>query len=446
MTMPDSVKLSTLMPYISGADILLTGQDDRVAGIRYDELNMFTPIIILMEQGLSLSGLKEAASRYGIPVHKNDNLVKNLFTYGKPGDVIPDSCCREVAAIMARMCKTEGKPESQKNPSAGGEIQKLRKPQRLIRMELGITLMDFLERPSLLEEGLGRIRKRLSRLFGYPFPPVGIRANNRLKGSDYRIIFKSVEAGRGSIDLGWYRTVDLGLNSGQIRSAAKSVAAALVAHIEELVLKRAQDLLGRDEVQAILDRAEKKYPVVTGEVKCMLSLGSIRDILRGLVSEQVSIRHIQMILETLADWATFGPAPNEVIIEQIRQSLKQQICMEYADDRQTLRVLTLDANLEQKFSDRVMYEHGFSHAVSPEEWLEAFSPGIRGMEENGLKPVVLCNPASRSWIKEFTRMRFPNLAVLSYVEIPSDIRVESVGEIALKALNDFNPGNQRTSS
>jgi len=206
----------------------------------------------------------------------------------------------------------------------------------------------------------------------------------------------------------------------------------LMSHLDELIQKRAPELLGRDEVQAILDTAEKKYPVVTGEVKSLFSLGSVRDILRGLLSEQVSIRHMAVILETLADWASFGPAPNELIIEQIRQSLKRQICMDYTDDKQILRVLTLETKLEQNFSDRVMLnDSSLNTAVLTDEWLEAFAPGIVHMEENGLKPVVLCSPAARSWVKEFTRMKFPNLAVLSYVEIPSDIRVESVGEIAL---------------
>ena len=432
--MRDSVKLKTLMPYISGANIILTGRDNRAAGIRYDEANMFAPIIILMEQGLSLSALKEAASACGIQVHKNDNLVKNLFAYGKLGDVIPEMCCREVAALITRIGNYESRPDSsaEYTDTEYGNA-KPRKLPRLIRMEFGETLMNFLEGPSLLEEGFGKIRKHLSWLFGYPFPSIGISVNPGLKGSEYRIFFKGIEAGRGSVDLGWFNTVDLGLNHEQMRSAAKCAAASIVSRLGELVQKRAPDLLGRDEVQAILDRAEKKYPVVTGEVKSVLTLGSIRDILRGLLGEQVSIRHIQVILETLADWAGFGPAPSEVIIEQIRQSLKQQICMEYADDKQTIRVLTLETRLEQNFSDRIMFpDNSMSRGNSSDEWLEAFSPAIRSMEEKGLKPVVLCTPAARAWVKEFTRMRFPNLAVLSYVEIPQDMTVEPIGEIALK--------------
>ena len=431
-----------LKPYISGSDVVICGDGDLAVGIRYDEVNMFTPIIMMMEKDLPSGIVKTAASESGVPVLANDALVKNLFRYGKPGNTIPDLCVREIAAILAR---EKIFVKSDKKTSA--------RPPRPIKIEMGAALMDFLKDEKTIEEGLGMIGKRLSSLFGYRFPSIIVSggssscaasgsdgsngsegyAGSGLRGGEYRVLIKGIEAGRGSIDLGWFNTVDLGFDPAQIQTAVRTVAAVLINHIGELIQKRTPELLGRDEVQAILDRAEKKYPVVTGEVKALLSLGSVRDIFRGLLSEQVSIRHMPVILETLADWAGYGPTPNELIIEQIRQSLKRQICLEYTDDKQTLRVLTLETGLEQNFSDKVMLcESGLISSGSADEWLEAFSPAIAQMEKNGLKPVILCSPVARSWVKEFTRMKFPNLAVLSYVEIPPDIKVEPVGEIALE--------------
>ena len=418
-----SDRIRTLLPYISGSDILLTSSDNSAVGLRYDEGNMFAPIILFFEKNIPVSTLKEAASGFGIPVLPNDALVKNLFAYGKLGDVIPELCCREIAAIISRNVKKKPMPHAIKKPV------KLPRP---LRLELGTSLNEFLQELTFLEDGLDIVRKHISWLLGYRFPAIGVSVNPKLRDGEYRILLKGIEACRCSLDIGWYKKVDLGLSHDQIRSAGKTAAASIFFHVNDLIRKRVPDLLGRDEVQAILDRAEKKYPVVTCEVKSLLSLGSIRDILRGLLSEHVSIRHIPVILETLADWGSYGPAPNEVIIEQIRQSLKQQICMEYTDDKHTLRVLTLETQLEENFSERAMYnDHTLNPAGSTEEWLEAFSPAIMGMEEKGLKPVILCSPVARSWVKEFTRAKFPNLAVLSYVEIPSDIKVVPVGEIAL---------------
>jgi flagellar biosynthesis protein FlhA len=220
-------------------------------------------------------------------------------------------------------------------------------------------------------------------------------------------------------------------NPESIRAAAKATASVLIRHAGEIIQRRAPELLGRDEVEAILDAAEEKYPVVTGEVKSLLSLGIIREILQRLVSEHVSIRHIAIILETLADWGTFGPAPNDLIIEQIRQSLKRQICLEYADDRLTLRVLTLDPKLEKKFVER------FTDNSAGEDWADLISSAAQGMEERGFPPVVLCSPKARAVVKEATKRNLPNLAVLSYVEIPSDIRVEPVGEIRFEGSVRF---------
>jgi flagellar biosynthesis protein FlhA len=217
--------------------------------------------------------------------------------------------------------------------------------------------------------------------------------------------------------------------SENIRTAAKAASSVLIRHAGEIIQRRAAELLGRDEVEAILDAAEEQYPVVTGEVRGLLTLGIIREILQSLVSEQVSIRHISIILETLADWGNFGPAPSDTVIEQIRQSLKRQICMEYADDRMTLRVLTLEPKLENSFSDRP--PGSAPEADSSSDWTEMISSAIHGMEEKGYPPVILCSPRARFQVKEATRRKHPDLAVLSYMEIPSDISVEPVGEISI---------------
>jgi flagellar biosynthesis protein FlhA len=427
---PLSERIKILLPYFFSFFVLVTGTDLLTTGLNYDEVNMFVPIIMIHEQGLPPDLLKKAAAESGIPLHENDILAKNLFNYGKLGEAIPELCCREVASIIARSCaKTINRPKPL-------PITRSRVNPRPVKVELDDTLMNFLGDLTVLENGFVRTGKKLSRLFGYPLPRITVSVSYKLGNGEYRILFKGIEAARGRLDLSWYKTFNFGLDSQQMDMVAGTAAKVIIDHVDELVRRRAPELLGRDEVQAILDRAEKKYPVVTGEVKSFLSLGSIRDILRGLISEQVSIRHIPLILETLADWGNFGPVPNEIIIEQIRLSLKRQICLEYADDKQILRVLTLETALEQNFSDQAVFqERGINIGPSPDEWLEAFSPAVRGMEEKGLKPVVLCAPSARSWVKEFTRVKFPNLAVLSYVEIPPDINVEAIGEIALK-----NPG------
>jgi flagellar biosynthesis protein FlhA len=434
--------LRFLLPYISFCDIIIAKRPSIAAGLHFNDENMFAPMIVVLEEGFMAEAVIRAAGNLGVPVTENNMLAGDLLTYGKLGETIPDLCYRAVAAVLARIGARRASRRRQVFRKNGRGLRvKIKRP---LLVELGGVVWSFMyenpDQENLLSAPLARIRRRLRRLLGFPLPAVRVIKNERLRGGEYRVLFKGIEAGRGRLDLAWYsgaeseNPVGQVLNSpGRIRTAAAAGALIIIRHVEEIALRRAPDLLGRDEIQAILDGAEEKFPVVTGEVKNLLSLGSIRDILQTLVSEQVSICHIEVILETLADWGNFGPAPNEVIIEQIRQSLKRQICLEYADDGLTLKVLTLDSRLDERFADRAMVEGGEARSQGnfPEDFLEAFSPAIRGMEEKGLRPVLLCSPMARSWVKEMTRRKFPDLAVLSYIEIPADIRVEPVGEIRL---------------
>jgi flagellar biosynthesis protein FlhA len=439
--------LRFLLPYISFCDVIISSRPSVAAGLRFDDENMFAPMIMVLEEGFLAEAVIKAAGNLGVPVTENSLLAGNLFAYGKLGETIPDLCFRAVAAVLARSgTKRSARRRQVFRKNGRGLTVKIKRP---LLVELGAVIWPFMyenpDQENLLSEPLRHIMGRLRRLLGFSLPAARVIKNERLRGNEYRVLFKGIEAGRGRLDLAWYSgaegenpapSASRVLNSpGRTRAAAAAGAGIIIRHVEEIAMRRAPDLLGRDEIQAILDGAEEKFPVVTGEVKSLLSLGSIRDILQSLVSEQVSIRRIEVILETLADWGNFGPAPNEVIIEQIRQSLKRQICLEYTEDGLTLKVLTLDSNLEQRFADRAPAQDSAearNQGNFLEDFMEVFSPAVLGMEEQGLRPVVLCSPMARSWVKEITRKQFPDLAVLSYIEIPGDISVEPVGEIRFK--------------
>jgi len=374
-------------------------------------------------------------------------------------------------------------------------------PQPL-SLELGVSLFALTGeepgREKLLAEPFNAIRKKLKHLLGFGIPVFRISRSSRLKDDEYRILFRGIEAGRGRLELGWYSSnrnftegagvdlrtktmadlkqvpgpvpgrivdgpgavclaqtalhsnpraaiPDMMKNPENIRSAAKAASSVIIRHVQKIIQKRAPELLGRDEVEAILDAAEEKYPVVTGEVKSLLSLGVIREIFQNLVNEGVSIRHITVILETLADWGNFGTANNDTIIEQIRQSLRRQICLEYADETMTLRVFNLDSKLERKFADHspmFMTDTDKGDSAGADEYERLADLVVSAVEEmkvEGYPPVILCSPKVRSSVKEAARRKLPDLAVLSYLEIPSDINVVPLGEIGLE-------GNTRLSS
>ena len=413
-------------------NVIVTGKDVSI-GLKYDEENMFAPMIIFLEKGASAAAIVWAAGNLGVPVVKNNLLAKNLFQYGKAGSSVPEATYRDVSLALTR----SNLPE-RKRP-----LRSLTKTRRIpykvpppVSLEMGESLFALTGegpgRKALIADPFEAIRKRIVRLLGFDIPHFRMSKNPELKAGEYRIFFNGMEAGRGRMELGWYTGLSaLHMKAGlpeimakaeNLIPAAKAAASVVIRHVDEIAQRRAPDLLGRDEVDAILEAAEENYPVVCAEVKSILSLGIIREILQGLVSEQVSIRHIAVILETLADWSSFGPAPVEVIIEQIRISLKRQICMEYADDELTLRVLTLEPDLENRLS---------GDFPETDNWAGPVSSALSEMEKKGYPPVILCSSRARYPLKEATRKKFPFLAVLSYVEIPSDIRVEPLGEIRL---------------
>ena len=420
-------------------DAYIAGKDTAV-GLKYDEENMFVPMLVIVEKDAAAEALIRSAETLGIPVINNIMLAKNLASYGKIGEGIPEASYRDVSLLFTRLgSQRRPSPKPRKNRTSV-------KVSRPLSVELGETLFALTEeepgKETLIERPLAVTRKKLMRLLGFALPPFRVSRGAKLRADEYRILFKGLEAGRGRLELGWYGggnsapltacIPDMMRSPENIRAAARAVSVVIVRHADEIIQRRMPELLGRDEVQNILDAAEEKYPVVTGEVKSLLSLGIIREIFQGLVSEQVSIRHIAIILETLADWANFGPAPSDLIIEQIRQSLKRQICLEYADDKLTLRVLTLEPKMEKDFASNPPAADTGNPDSAAGDWENVISSAVRGMEEKGFPPVILCSPKARSQVKEATRRKLPNLAVLSYMEIPPDIKVEPVGEIRHK--------------
>ena len=422
---------SLLNSSIVFCNVIVSGEEAAI-GLKYDEENMFAPMIIFLEKGAAAETLVRAAGDLGVAVVKNNLLAKNLASYGKAGSPVPEASYRDVSLALTRSNSLGGGGRSKVYGQRRRNI--LVEVPRPISLEMGESLYSLTGeepgRKKLLADALEIIRKKLVKLLGFNIGNFRISKNSELKTDEYRILFKGLEAGQGRLELGWYvaSIPEMMTKAENVSAAARAASSLLIRHIDEIIQCRAGELLGRDEVDAILEAAEEKYPVVCAEVKSLLSLGIIREILQTLVSEHVSIRHIALILETLADWCNFGPAPSEVIVAQIRLALKRQICLDYTDDKLTLRVLTLEAELDKTIAN---YPSGISaeNDGGPGAWLELISSALGRMEKKGYPPVILCSPRARFSLKEITRRELPYLAVLSYGEIPSDIKVEPLGEI-----------------
>lgn len=348
---------------------------------------------------------------------------------------------------------------------AAGEIAPI-VPLDPLSLELGYALIPLVDKDKGAEllERITRIRREAALDLGLVAPRIRIIDNMRLEPSEYCFKIKGVEVARGKIRMGWYlginpggvseeipgeRTVDptFGLpavwiseeNRDRAERAGYTVVdppAIIATHLTEVIKKHAAEILGRQEVQGIMDALRKDYPAVIDEAAKVCSLGEVQKVLQGLLREQVSIRNTIVILETLADFRPIT-ADVSILVEKVRQALGRQICLQYADENKTLHVLTVEPSLAQKIIEsRIDTVNGPMAALEPSEqrmWIRSLIQAVTTMQKSGFLPIVLAPEASaRILIKNSTDREIPDLVVLSIPEISKDIQVEVIGEIKLE--------------
>ncbi len=331
-----------------------------------------------------------------------------------------------------------------------------------LSLELGYGLIPLVDKDKGAEllERVTRIRRESALDLGLVVPRIRIIDNMRLEPSEYCFKIKGVEVARGRIRMGWY----LGINPGGVtedlpgekttdptfglpaiwiaddnRERAERAGYTVVdppsiiaTHLTELIKRHASEILGRQEVQSIVDTIRKDYPAVVDEVMKLCSLGEIQKVLQGLLREQVSIRNMVVVLETLAD---FRPITKDstVLVEKVRQSLARQICLQYVDDSKTIHVLTVEPALIQKIVEsRFDTVTGPITALEPavqRAWIRALTRSVASVQQSGYLPVILCPEEARILVKSSTEREIPDLVVLSVPEIANDIKVEAIGEI-----------------
>lgn len=357
--------------------------------------------------------------------------------------------------------------------AAEGGAKKTESPQELspvvpldpISLELGYGLIPLVDKDKGAEllERVTRIRKESAIDMGLVVPRIRIIDNMRLEPSEYCFKIRGVEMGRGSIRMGHYMAINPGgvaeeipgerakdpafglpavWISEDVRDRAERAGYTVVdapsiiaTHLTEIIKRNAADILGRQEISGMLEALKKDYPAVVEDAQKHLSLGEIQKVLQGLLREQVSIRNLVAILETLADYSGVTKDPG-FLVEKARQSLGRQICLQFADQDKVIRVLTIEPSLEQRVIDgRVDTPAGVISAMEPavqRQWIKSLTLAVSAVQKQGYFPVILCSEAARALVKSSTAREIPDLVVLSVPEIVSDVQVEAIGEIRLE--------------
>lgn len=352
------------------------------------------------------------------------------------------------------------------------ELEDVRKPENIVsllhvdpmELEIGyslIPLVDIGQGGDLLDRVV-MIRRQCALDLGLIVPTIRIRDNIQLKPSVYVIKLKGVEIARGELLLEHYMAMNagnvyeeisgietkepaFGLPALWIQEADREKAelagytvvdtvSVLATHLTEIIKCHAAEILGRQEVQTLVEAVKEKNPAVVEElVPNLLAYGDIQKVLANLLRERISIRDMVTILETLADYAALTK-DTEVLTEYVRHALARNICNSFVVNN-TLTCITVDPTLENTISGAVQRsEQGSFVALDPnkmKELINSLTVEISKMTDLGYQPIVLTSPAVRLYFRKVTERAAPSLIVLSYAEIEPRVEIQALGMVKI---------------
>lgn len=332
-----------------------------------------------------------------------------------------------------------------------------------IEFEFGyalIPLVDASQGGDLLDRII-MIRRQLAIELGVVIPVVRIRDNIQLEPNEYRLKIKGNEVARGELLLDHYLamtpdidddTIDgidtkepaFGLPAKWISEDKKEDAelfgytvvdppSVVSTHLTEEMKRHAHELLGRQETKELIDHLREEYDILVDEVTPdPLSVGDIQKVLAKLLRENISVRNLPIIFETLADFSKMTN-DTDLLAEYVRQSLSVQITKQYVDDNDLLRVITASPELENTIATNIQQtEHGNYLALDPQMQEKIIQNMYREIEKASLQNehvVVLCSPTIRMYVKQLLERNLPHVAVLSYNELEPNVQVQSIGVV-----------------
>ncbi|GGH14747.1 flagellar biosynthesis protein FlhA [Silvibacterium dinghuense] len=375
-----------------------------------------------------------------------------------------------VLLVAARRLRGEAKQESTATgrEQGAGAKSATDSPIALPRsdelsLEIGfqlIPLVDEKQGGQMLSR-VRTLRRSLSAELGFLIPPVHISDNLRLRPREYVISLRGLEIGRWQTESNLLLAVSAEADPRPVpgketREPAFGVAArwispglenqataagyavvdlvtAITTHLGELIRRHAHELLGRSETKRLLDSLNESHPKLVEElVPKVLTLGEIQRVLQQLLREQVSIRELGTILEALLETA---PANKSLpaLVEAARRALGRRILQPWLDADGTLRVLTLDAAIEEELPALLQGEGTTTRLLGegrPANSLRRLADSVKqliGPPTASAPPVLLCPSPARFYLRRWLEPVLPRLAVVAPAEIPPDIRMRPVG-------------------
>ncbi|TWT83084.1 Flagellar biosynthesis protein FlhA [Planctomycetes bacterium CA13] len=210
--------------------------------------------------------------------------------------------------------------------------------------------------------------------------------------------------------------------------------AVLATHLQEIAKRHADELLSRDATKHLIDELKEVSPTVVDElIPGAMKVSEVQQVLQMLLREDVPIRQLGIILETLGDFASRTKDP-VWLCEYVRHRLARTISTRYRDEHSRLHVLALDPAMEDRIAAGIEHsERGLFVRMSPQAvdlTCEKIQEGVKKLITAGYPPVLLVSPRIRPGLRQMTSASMPRLRVLSYNEVTQDTKIESYGVIS----------------
>ena len=333
-----------------------------------------------------------------------------------------------------------------------------------IKIEFGYSLIPLVDESSggNFLDRVVMFRKQYATEMGIVIPPVQLKDSGQINPNQYSICIKGEEVARGDILVDHFLalapseeedTIDgidtiepaFGIKAKWISDDKKVKAellgytlidpvSVIITHLSEVIKAHAYELLNRAEVNNMLENLRKtNEAIVNDTIPSAVSVGDLQKVLCRLLQEQVPVRDLETILETLGD---YGPKikDTDMLTEYVRQSLKRTISHKFADADQ-LKVISLDAKVENLIMGSVKKMDSGSYLALDQESIQkiivAATTQIEKIKDLVPSPVILTSPIVRIYFKKLIDQFCPNVNVLSFNEIDSHIQIQALGTIEI---------------
>lgn len=366
---------------------------------------------------------------------------------------------QQTVASQAALAKSQA-AEQQKKPDDRIEEYLAVDP---MEMEIGVGLIRLADpnRGGDLLPRITGVRQTVASEIGIVLPKVRIRDNMRLGERHYRVKIANNSVAEGVIHPDRLLAMHSGTASGNLPGEATRdpafgqpavwIDAALrdragmlgytvvepstvmATHLKELVRQHADELLTRDATKKLIEELKKSSPAVVDElIPGQMKLAEVQMVLQSLLREQVPIRQLGVILETLGDYA--GRTKDPIVLgEYVRHRLSRTICTQYRDAEHRLYAITLEPTLDDRIAGGIEHsERGLFVRLAPahiDRICDAISKEVEKLQRLGKPPVLFVSPQIRPGLRQMTQTRLPKLVIMSFNELTRDTRLEAIGMV-----------------